>query len=62
MTDRLRAQAKEPEKFDRMVKLMGATENREDLQTATLLYVLDMSYDRGDICLAEKAVKQSKGW
>jgi len=27
-----------------------------------MLYVFDMSYDRGDVLLAVKLTKQAKGW
>jgi len=58
----MRAQAKDPEKFDQMVKFLSNTESKEDLVRALLLYVMDLSYDRADICLAEKAVLKAKGW
>lgn len=45
-----------------MMKLFSNCESRSDLKAAALLYIMDMSYDRGDISSAIKATEISKGW
>lgn len=62
MTTELRAMAEQPEKYDRMVKLLGNAETKDDLELAAMLYIMDMSYPRADIALAVKAVEREKGW
>jgi len=55
-------QAKNPDRYDRMVKFFSNAETKEDLQQAALLYVMDMKYDRGDIALALHTVEIFRGW
>ena len=55
-------QAKNLDKYKQMVKMMSVAENKEELGQATMLFMLDMSYDRGDICLALHTVECAKGW
>ena len=57
-----RAQAEQPEKYDRMIKLLSAAETKEDMERVAVLYIMDMSYPRADIALAVKAVERDKGW
>lgn len=59
---RHRAQAQDKTKYDRMVKLLGNAESKEELESMATLYIMDMSYPRADICLAIKAVELANGW
>lgn len=61
-SDDPRAFAQDPEKLDRMLKAFEVAENSDELNQLSMLYVFDMSYDRGDVLLAVKLTKQEKGW
>lgn len=54
--------AKDPEKLDRMLKAFEVAESNDELTQLSMLYVFDMTYDRGDVLLAVKLTKQEKGW
>jgi hypothetical protein len=43
---------KDQEKFDRMVKFFEQTKDKKDLNTVTLMFIMDMSYDRQDLLVA----------
>jgi hypothetical protein len=53
---------KNPEKYKLMMANFRTCETKEDLRTATVMYVLDLSYDRSDIALALHDVEIEKGW
>lgn len=55
-------QAKNTENYIRMVKAFSYTDSKEQLNSLAVFYVLDMSYDRADICLALHTVETAKGW
>ena len=59
---RCRGAAESPEKYDRMVKLLGNAGSKGELEQMATLYIMDMSYPRADICLALKSVELEKGW
>lgn len=50
------------EKYDRMVKLLSQADSKAELESMSMLYVMDMSFPREDICLALKTIEQEKGW
>ena len=54
--------AKNTENYMRMVKAFSYTDSIEQLNGLAVLYGLDMSYDRADICLALHTVETAKGW
>ncbi len=54
--------AQDREKLDRMLKAFEVAESDDELTQLSMLYVFDMSYDRGDVLLAVKLTKQAKGW
>jgi len=58
----LAAQAQDPERFERMVKLLSEAQTKSELETLAVLYIGDMSYKRHDIALALKVVELDKGW
>jgi len=58
----MRDHAENPEKYDRMVKFFSRAETKDDLTGASLLYVMDMSFSRADICLALKRIELERGW
>ena len=55
-------QAKNREKFDRMVTFFRNAKTRDDLKTCTMMFVMDMNYERSDIMLALGVVEREKGW
>lgn len=57
-----RPQAKEVEKYERMVRAFTAAEEKSDLNLLTMMYGYDMSYDRADICLALHTIEMARGW
>ena len=60
--DRHERCAKDLDNFRQMRKFFSNAETREELSSAAMLFILDMSYDRADISLALKAVEFDKGW
>ncbi len=55
--------AQNPAKFEPMLKVLGNAETGAELiQMYLMFYVPDMSYDRGDICLAVKVLEKERGW
>jgi hypothetical protein len=57
-----REQAQDAAKYDAMVKLLVNATSKEELERMALLYIVDRSYPRADICLAIKAVELANGW
>ena len=62
MGEAIHNQAKDPEKYDRMVKVMSECESKEDMTLWVVMYIKDEAYARPDIHLALKAVEKEKGW
>jgi len=62
MTDRYRDLAKNQAQYDGMVMMLSVCKTQAELDQAAMLFVFDMNYDRGDISMALKFVKQQKGW
>ena len=55
--------AKGGEKFEAMLAAFGnAVDHKELKWLMCTLYVPDLSYDRGDICLAMKVVEMERKW
>jgi|APSaa5957512622_1039677.scaffolds.fasta_scaffold79992_3 hypothetical protein len=61
-SDDPRAFAQDPEKLDRMLKAFEVAESNDELTQLSMLYVFDMTYDRGDVLLAIKLTQQERGW
>jgi len=61
-TTRLRETAKNKGHFDTIVEKLRVAESKSELSKIMLLFAFDMSYDRGDVLSAAKAVKLEKGW
>ena len=49
-------------KFARLVKMLSHATNVRELESMSILYILDPSYSRADISLAIKQVELDKGW
>jgi hypothetical protein len=60
--ERDQKQAKNLEAYDRMVKAFSHAEEQGDLQMLSMMYILDLSYERSDICLALHTVEMARGW
>jgi hypothetical protein len=60
--DRYMPQAKDEWRTKQMVTFLRKAENKEEMEKIAGLFVFDMTYDRGDICLAMKIVESEKGW
>ncbi len=52
IVERLRKEASDPERYDRMIRAMRWSESVEELEKLTLLYVMDPSYPRDAIYCA----------
>ena len=48
--------------FNAMITVFGNAETPDDLNSLLLLYILDESYARADIAMAEKYTRLSKRW
>jgi len=59
---RLRDQAQDKGKYDHMLQSLRVAENGAELAQLLMLFVMDMSYGRADVLLAEKSIKLEKGW
>jgi len=57
-----REQAKDKEKYDKMIKFFAGANDKEDMESRALLFIMDVDYPRQDICLAMKAVEIARGW
>jgi hypothetical protein len=57
-----RALAKSGDHFDYMLQSFRVAETEAELTKVMMLFVFDTKYDRGDVLLAEKAIKAEKGW
>jgi len=53
---------KDAAKFSQMEKMFGAVDSADALRSVSMLFVLDMSYDREDILVALGRVERAKGW
>lgn len=53
---------KNSEKYERMLRFMRTASGPENLRVITLMYILDMSYDRGDISAALHFTEREKGF
>ncbi len=50
------------EKYERLLKFFSNVQEADDLKTAMLLFIMDISYPRADIIMAERVTKKTKGW
>lgn len=55
-------QAKNLDRYKTMVRAMSEVPTEGDLKTLSLMYIVDMSYERSDICLALHTVEMARGW
>lgn len=62
MSNDLREFATNKDKFDGMLKVLSNATSKDELEKMSMLYVLDMSYPREDICLALKTIEVERGW
>lgn len=53
---------KDPDRYERMVKLLSHAESKVDLERMSLLYIFDLSFERSDIALAIHNVERAKGF
>lgn len=58
----MRQQPKDREKFDAMMKGLSVADSKRELSKMSLMYVLDLSYPRADICLAIHDIEIDRGW
>ena len=54
--------AKNPWKFTQMVKIMRMAQDEDDLKNISITFIVDLSFERADICLALKCVETERGW
>jgi hypothetical protein len=57
-----RQQPKNREKFDAMCRVLSAAETKTELAQMSLMYIMDMSYERADIALALHNIEIERGW
>jgi hypothetical protein len=60
--ERDQLQAKNTEAYNRMVRAFSAAEEKGDLKLLSTMYILDLGYERSDICLALHTVEMARGW
>jgi hypothetical protein len=53
---------KSQEKHDCMVKVLSKATSKEEMESIAMMYILDTSYPRADICRAMKTVERQRGW
>lgn len=51
--------ADDKDKLEAMVSSLRLARNKQELNDLALIYVLDLSYSRADICLAMKIVERT---
>lgn len=51
-----------PEKFDQALRSIGTAETQKELQQILMLHLLDGSYSRLDLLVAQGRVVEDKGW
>ncbi len=54
--------AKSREDAIRMANVFRRSDTKKMMEDMAMLYILDLRYDRGDICIAMKIVETEKGW
>lgn len=52
----------DPEKFDKALRSIGTAETPEELNQILMLHLLDGSYSRRDLLVAQGRVVEGKGW
>lgn len=57
-----RDQAQNKDQYDDMVTVLSNAKSKEELDKIAMLYVLDMNYSRGDICLALNTIERKNSW
>lgn len=50
------------EKFSQMVKIFESAPTKESLASLSLIFMIDLSYDRQDLLVAMGRVEQARGW
>jgi hypothetical protein len=61
-TQRDLPQAKDKEKYKGMVTLFSMAQDKEQLKGLSMWFIMDLSYERADICLALHTVEMARGW
>ncbi len=54
--------AKDREAVVRMVNVFRRSDTKKMMEDMALLYILDLRYERGDICIAMKIIETEKSW
>lgn len=54
--------AKSREDVIRMANVFRRSDTKKMMEDMAMLYILDLRYERGDICIAMKIVETEKGW
>ncbi len=52
----------DPDKYDQMLRAFSLSETRAELDTYSMMFILDMSYPRQDIAAAIGVMLREKGW
>jgi len=50
------------DKIDGMKKVLSSSRSKKELEALSIMFILDESYPREDICLVLKEIKKEKGW
>ena len=53
---------KDKPKYEQMIKFLSTAETKEVMNNLAMLFILDRSFDRGDIAEAIHDVEVAKGW
>lgn len=53
---------KNAEKFSQMEKMLSRADSADSLKQLSMLFVLDMSFDREDIMVVIGRVERANGW
>ena len=59
---KFREEAKDKDYYDQIVHFLMTMETEEELEKAQLAYLLNPAVDRGDLYIAQDAIRRTKGW
>lgn len=54
--------AQNAELFQEVVRFISRAETRKEMEEASVIFIFDLMYPRGDIALALHKVERAKGW
>lgn len=60
--DRYKHAAIDRDRYEEMIKFLSDAEDVTTLHGRTIVFILNLKYERSDICLALKAIERDKGW